>query len=220
MEFVLELLNEQKKLLSIELGECEGKEHEETKKRLDQVTYAINLLSSQNAKDIKANKENKAWEKYRQAVYDASEKEICKCKEPKPMYNSEPEFCSGCGNQIIKNKTDKEPIEFTIENINGVIKFTPDNIEINKKIGLVRAYPIGKEIYIDISINFQGFLFKRGLDAYGGQNDIQNFYNFKYFVKDIKELEFMNVPENVKLKVQLFEALPINPSRKLFESTE
>jgi hypothetical protein len=109
----------------------------------------------------------------------------------------------------------KPPIEFTIENIEGVIKFTPDNIEINKKIGLVRAYPIDKEIYIDISFNFYGFLFKRGFDAYGGQNDIQSFYNFKYHVKDIKEFEFINVPENVKLKVQLFQHQPINTSRNL-----
>lgn len=101
MEFVLELLNEQKKLLSIELGECEGEEHKETKRRLEQVTYAINLLSSQNAKDVKAKKDDEAWEKYRQTVYDASPKEICKCETAQPMYNSEPEFCSGCGNQII-----------------------------------------------------------------------------------------------------------------------
>ncbi len=101
MEFVLELLNEQKQLLSIELGECEGKESEETKRRLDQVTYAIGLLTTQNEKDTKSNKDDEAWEKYRESVYKASDRETCVCKEPKPMYNSEPEFCSGCGNQII-----------------------------------------------------------------------------------------------------------------------
>jgi hypothetical protein len=111
---------------------------------------------------------------------------------------------------------DKKHIEFLIENVDGVIKFIPENIEVNKKIGLIRAFDIDEKKYIDIYLNFNGFLFKRGLDAYGGQNSIQDFYNFKYFVKDIKELEFINVPENVKIKVQLFEALPINPSRKLF----
>ncbi|MBK7362918.1 MAG: hypothetical protein IPJ01_11520 [Micavibrio sp.] len=112
---------------------------------------------------------------------------------------------------------DKEPIEFLIENIDGVIKFTPDNIQVNKKIGLIRAFDIDEKKYIDISFNFNGFLFKRGIDAYGGQCSIQYFYNFNYLVKDIKEFEFINVPENVKLKVQLFEHQPINTSRKLFK---
>lgn len=110
---------------------------------------------------------------------------------------------------------EKEPIEFTIENIDGVVKFTPDNIQVNKKIGLIRAFDIDEKKYIDISFNFNGLLIKSGIDPYGGQNSVQNFYNFKYHVKDIKEFEFINVPKNVKLKIQLFEHQPINTKRIL-----
>jgi len=113
---------------------------------------------------------------------------------------------------------EREPIEFSIENIDGVIKFTPDNIEVNKKIGLIRAFDIDEKKYIDISFNFYGRLFKRSMfDPYGGQNPIQNFGNFNYIIKNIKELEFIDVPENVKIRVQLFEALKINRNYKLFE---
>jgi hypothetical protein len=53
--------------------------------------------------ETKESKENKAWEAFRDAVYDASPREYCNCKEKKPMFDSEPEFCGGCGNQIIKD---------------------------------------------------------------------------------------------------------------------
>lgn len=112
----------------------------------------------------------------------------------------------------------KKPIEFLIENIDGVIKFTPDNIDIDKKIGLVRTYPIDEKTYLDISFNFHGRLFKRSMfDAYGGQNPVQSFDNFCYEIKNIKELEFINVPEKVKIKVQLFEASAINMNHKLLD---
>lgn len=40
-------------------------------------------------------------EKYREAIYNATEQEKCKCETKKPMYENEPNFCSGCGRQII-----------------------------------------------------------------------------------------------------------------------
>ena len=59
-------------------------------------------------------------------------------------------------------------IQFQIECIDGVVKFTPDNIEVNKKIGLIRAFDIDEKKYIDISFNFNGLLIKSGIDPYGG----------------------------------------------------
>lgn len=61
--------------------------------------------TKEKGENEKMDRENKAWDNYRQAIYDATPKEICKCNTPKPMnFPTEPDFCGGCGNLLIKEK--------------------------------------------------------------------------------------------------------------------
>ena len=110
-------------------------------------------------------------------------------------------------------------IQFQVERIDGLIKFTPEKLEVYKFISLVRTTSSNKETSNEIAFKYNDKLYspKQYLDPYGFPQYINHFpfYNKGEYVKDISEFNFDEIPENIKLTVQLFEHQPINTKRIL-----
>lgn len=114
-------------------------------------------------------------------------------------------------------------MNFEIENINGVLKVNPETLELNKVIGLVRITSPDKSTNCHVVLKHKGLEYDSNkiLSAYGLPQYIVDFpiYNGRITTKDISEFQFMILPPNIKLKVELFEATPIK-SRDLFNHIE
>jgi len=110
-------------------------------------------------------------------------------------------------------------IKFEVERIDGLIKFTPEKLDVNMVIGLVRTTSSDEKTSNKISFKYKDKLYnpKEYLDPYGFPQYINSFpiYNGGEYIKDISEFNFDEVPDNIKLKVELFEHQPINTKRIL-----
>ncbi len=118
-----------------------------------------------------------------------------------------------------------EKIQFEVENIKGVLKYTPEKLDVNKVIGLVRITSSDekKDNLIVFDCHGKQYNTHKQLSAYGLPHYVCDFilYNENsssgVLVNNINEFEFVILPETIKLTVELFEHQKINTSRKLFK---
>ncbi len=102
--------------------------------------------------------------------------------------------------------------EFEIERIDGATKFTPEKLELNKTIGFVRTTSIENKVIDFIPFKYKGETYNPEirLDPYGNPNYTNEFriYGDGLFIDNISEFNFDEVPDRIKLKVELFEHKP------------
>ncbi len=111
----------------------------------------------------------------------------------------------------------RKKIIFEVERINGVVKFTPEKLDVNKIISLIRTTSSNEKTNNDVPFKHNGVLHETNkyLSAYGFPQYIRDTPVGKLDIKDISEFNFDEIPDNIKLTVELFEHQPINIKRTL-----